>query len=72
MLQDIKGFAQFISVERGLMLFMISVGATFLTVGSLAWSSALFLGVLVFCIWSAADAMNNIFDQQLVYAFGPL
>lgn len=65
MLQDIKGFAQFISVERGLMLFMISVGATFLTVGSLAWSSALFLGVLVFCIWSAADAMNNIFDQQL-------
>ncbi len=65
MFQDVKGFAQFISVERGLMLFMISVGATFLTVESLAWSTALFLGVLVFCIWSAADAMNNIFDQQL-------
>jgi 4-hydroxybenzoate polyprenyltransferase len=65
MLQDFKGFAQFISVERGLMLFMISVGATFLTVGSIDWSAALFLGGLVFCIWSAVDAMNNIFDHEL-------
>lgn len=65
MFQDVKGLAQFISVERGLMLFMVSVGATFLAGGSLAWSTALFLGILVFCVWSAADAMNNIFDQQL-------
>lgn len=65
MLQDFKGLAQFISIERGLMLFMISVGATFLIVQSLAWSAALFLGVLVFCIWSAVDAMNNIFDHEL-------
>jgi 4-hydroxybenzoate polyprenyltransferase len=65
MLQDVKGLAQFISVERGLMLFMISIGATFLTVQSIAWSAAIFLGVLVFCIWSAVDAMNNIFDHEL-------
>ncbi|MCW4005349.1 MAG: UbiA family prenyltransferase [Candidatus Bathyarchaeota archaeon] len=60
-----KGFAQFISAERGLMLFLISVGVTFLLVESLAWTSAVFLGVMVFCIWSAADAMNNICDVDL-------
>jgi len=65
MFQNIKGFAQFISVERGLMLFMISIGVTFLIVETLAWSTALFLGILVFCIWSAVDAMNNIFDHEL-------
>ena len=65
MLQDVKGIAQFISVERGLMLFMISVGATFLTGNSLAWTTAFFLGMMVFCIWSAVDAMNNIFDHEL-------
>src|SRR4030065_126224 len=31
MFQDMRGFASFISVERGVMLFMISVGAAFLT-----------------------------------------
>ncbi len=65
MIQGLKGFAQFISVERGLMLFMISVGATFLTGGTLAWMPALFLGVIVFCIWSAVDAMNNLCDVDL-------
>lgn len=60
-----KGFAQFISVERGLMLLMISVGASFLMGGSLLWFEAFFLGVIAFCIWSAADAMNNIFDVDL-------
>jgi 4-hydroxybenzoate polyprenyltransferase len=65
MLRDLKGFAQFISVERGLMLFMISVGAAFLMAEPLAWSSALFLGVIVFCVWSAADAINNFFDVDL-------
>jgi 4-hydroxybenzoate polyprenyltransferase len=65
MFQDLKGFAQFISVERGLMLLMISVGASFLMGGSFVWFEAFFLGVIAFCIWSAADAMNNIFDVDL-------
>jgi 4-hydroxybenzoate polyprenyltransferase len=65
MFQDLKGFAQFISVERGLMVLMISVGASFLMGGSFAWFDAVFLGVIAFCIWSAADAMNNIFDVDL-------
>ena len=65
MFREVKGFAQFISVERGIMLFMISVGATFLTAETLAWSSALYLGVTVFCIWSAVDAINNVCDVDL-------
>jgi 1,4-dihydroxy-2-naphthoate octaprenyltransferase len=65
MFNDLKGFAQFISVERGLMVLMISVGASFLMGGSLVWFEAVFLGVIAFCIWSAADAMNNIFDVDL-------
>jgi 4-hydroxybenzoate polyprenyltransferase len=72
MIQDLKGFAQFISVERGLMLFMISVGATFLTGGTLAWPTALFLGVIVFCVWSAVDAMNNLCDVELDVLSDPL
>lgn len=65
MLRDLKGFAQFISIERGLMLFMIVVGATFLMGESIVWSSALFLGTIAFSIWSAADAINNFFDVDL-------
>ena len=65
MFQDLRGFAQFISVERGLMLFMISVGATFLMGKALAWSVAFFLGAIIFCIWSAVDAMNNLYDVDL-------
>jgi len=65
MFNDLKGFAQFISVERGLMVLMISVGASFLMGESLVWFEAVFLGVIAFCIWSAADAMNNIFDVDL-------
>ncbi|MGD6853370.1 MAG: UbiA family prenyltransferase [Candidatus Bathyarchaeia archaeon] len=65
MLQDLRGFAQFISVERGLMLFMISVGATFLAAKAFAWPTALFLGLIVFCIWSAVDAVNNLCDVDL-------
>ena len=65
MFDDLKGFAQFISVERGLMVLMISVGASFLMGGTLVWFDALFLGFIAFCIWSAADAMNNIFDVDL-------
>jgi 4-hydroxybenzoate polyprenyltransferase len=65
MFNDLKGFAQFISVERGLMVLMISVGASFLMGEALVWSDALLLGVIPFCIWSAADAINNIFDVDL-------
>ena len=65
MLRDLKGFSQFISAERGLMLFMLSVGAAFLTGETFAWTSAVFLGVIAFCIWSAADAVNNFFDVDL-------
>jgi len=65
MFREVKGFAQFISVERGIMLFMISVGTTFLMAGTLALSSALYLGVTVFCIWSAVDAINNVCDVEL-------
>ena len=72
MFHNVRGFAQFISVERGLMLFMISVGVTFLTAQSLAWSQALFLGLVVFCIWSAVDAMNNLCDVDLDLLSDPL
>ncbi len=65
MLRDLKGLTQFISAERGLMLFMISVGAAFLMGETLAWTSAVFLGAIAFCIWSAADAINNFFDVDL-------
>ncbi len=65
MFRDVKGFAQFISIERGLMLFMISIGATFLMAQTLAWSAAVYLGITVFCIWSAVDAINNVFDVEL-------
>jgi 4-hydroxybenzoate polyprenyltransferase len=65
MLREVKGFAQFISVERGMMLFMISVGATFLMTKTLVWSSALYLGFTAFCIWSAVDAINNLCDVDL-------
>jgi 4-hydroxybenzoate polyprenyltransferase len=72
MFQDMKSFAQFISVERGLMLFMISVGATFLIVQSLELTKALYLGVTVFCIWSAVDAINNVCDVDLDVLSDPI
>jgi 4-hydroxybenzoate polyprenyltransferase len=65
MFQNVKGFAHFISAERGLMLFMISIGATFLIVESMDLLKAVFLGVIAFCGWSAVDALNNIFDADL-------
>jgi 4-hydroxybenzoate polyprenyltransferase len=72
MFQDLKGFAQFISVERGLMVLMISVGVSFLMGESLVWFDAVLLGVITFCVWSAADAMNNIFDMDLDILSDPL
>jgi 4-hydroxybenzoate polyprenyltransferase len=72
MFQDMKGFAQFISVERGLMLFMIAVGATFLAGEAFDWPAALFLSLIIFCIWSAVDAMNNLCDVDLDVLSDPL
>lgn len=65
MLQDFRGLVHFISAERGLMLFMISVGTAFLTLQSLAWFQAVFLGSIVFCGWSGLDALNNFYDVDL-------
>ena len=72
MSQDLKGFAQFISAERGFMLFMISLGATFLMNQSSAWLTALFLGGTVFSGWSAVDAMNNLYDVDLDVLSDPM
>ena len=72
MFQDLKGAASFISVERGLMLFMISVAATFLIAEVISWPVALFLGFTVFCVWSAVDAMNNVYDVELDTLSDPL
>jgi 4-hydroxybenzoate polyprenyltransferase len=57
-----RGFGQFISIERGLMLYMISVAATFLIQGKLAWREAIYIGVMVFCGWSTVAAINNMCD----------
>lgn len=65
MLVGFRGFAQFISIERGLMLFAISVGTAFLTLGSLAWLQVVYLGVIVLCGWSGLAALNNVFDVDL-------
>ncbi|TET65735.1 hypothetical protein E3J49_00910 [Candidatus Bathyarchaeota archaeon] len=65
MFRSVKGFAQFISVERGFMLFTMSMGATFLIEENIAWLQAIYLGFIVFCGWSAVDAVNNICDADL-------
>ncbi len=65
MFRDVKGATGFISVERGLMLFLISVAVTFLMAEVVEWSAALFLGLIVFCAWSSVDAMNNLCDVDL-------
>ena len=72
MFPNAKGFAQFISAERGFMLFMISMGATFLIKENLAWLEAIYLGFIVFCGWSGVDAINNICDADLDVKSDPL
>lgn len=47
------------------MLYMISVTATFLIQGKPAWREAIYIGIMVFCGWSAVDAINNICDVNL-------
>jgi 4-hydroxybenzoate polyprenyltransferase len=72
MLQDAKGLARFISIERGIMILTMSMGTSFLTNKVFAWSSALYLGTIAFCIWSAVDAINNISDVELDVLSDPL
>ena len=72
MFPNATGFAQFISAERGFMLFMISMGATFLIKENLGWLEAIYLGFIVFCGWSGVDAINNICDADLDVKSDPL
>jgi 4-hydroxybenzoate polyprenyltransferase len=65
MLGTVKGFLTFISVERGLMLFMIVMGATFLVARNPTFAEAAYLGVVAFCLWSGVDAINNVYDVDL-------
>ncbi|MGD9130667.1 MAG: UbiA family prenyltransferase [Candidatus Bathyarchaeota archaeon] len=65
MLDTVKGFLTFISVERGLMLFMIAMGATFLVAQNPTFAEAVYLGVVAFCLWSGVDAINNVYDVDL-------
>jgi len=72
MLRDVKGFLTFISVERGIMLFMITMGATFLITENATLLRAIYLGFVAFCGWSGADAINNIYDVDLDVKSDPL
>jgi len=65
MLDTVKGFFAFISVERGIMLFMIAMGATFLVARNPTLTEAAYLGVVAFCLWSGVDAINNVYDVDL-------
>lgn len=65
MFDSVKGFLTFISVERGLMLFMIVIGATFLVAQNPTIAEAAYLGFVAFCLWSGVDAINNVYDVDL-------
>lgn len=65
MLHTLTGLPEFISIERGFMLCAISVAATFLFERKFAWQEATYVGLLVFCGWSAVDAINNVCDASL-------
>ena len=65
MLNSVKGFLTFISAERGLMLFMIAMGATFLVAQNSTLAEASYLGLIAFCLWSGVDAINNVYDVDL-------
>ncbi len=72
MFRNFNGFCLFISVERGYMLFMISMGVSVLIGKNLDWWEAICLGVITFCGWSGTDAINNIFDIELDRESDPL
>ncbi|MFZ7136951.1 MAG: UbiA family prenyltransferase [archaeon] len=65
MRDSLKGFMSFISVERGIMLFMINMGATFLIAQSSTLPNAVYLGIIAFLLWSGVDAINNVYDAEL-------
>ncbi|HER54655.1 MAG TPA: hypothetical protein ENO13_02010 [Candidatus Bathyarchaeota archaeon] len=65
MRDTLKGFLSFISVERGIMLFMINMGATFLIAQSSTLPNAVYLGIIAFFLWSGVDAINNVYDAEL-------
>ena len=65
MLRNVNGFLKFISFERGIMVFMITMGATFLMAENSTLLIAVYLGFVVFCGWSGVDAINNVFDVDL-------
>jgi len=65
MLRWLKGFYLFISAERGVMLFMISMGAALLIGGRSDWLEAVYLGLIGFFGWSCVDAINNVSDVEL-------
>jgi len=65
MLRGLKGFASFISAERGVMVFAIALCAAFLILDSAALKQAYYLGAIVFLGWSGVDALNNLFDKEL-------
>ena len=72
MLHRVKGFLTFISFERGIMLFMITMGATFLMAEKPTFFVAIYLGVVAFCGWSGVDAINNVYDVDLDVKSDPL
>jgi len=71
MLRWLKGFYLFISVERGIMLFMISMGTALLIGGRSDWLKAVYLGLIGFFGWSCMDAINNVSDVELDKASDP-
>ena len=72
MLRSVNGFCEFISVERGIMLFMIAMGAAFLIGERVTLFQAIYFGFVMFCGWSGVDAMNNVYDVDLDVKSDPL
>jgi 4-hydroxybenzoate polyprenyltransferase len=65
MFRNAKELASFISAERGIMLFMISMGSALLLQTTLSLEHALYFGFIGFFGWSSVDAINNICDVDL-------
>ena len=72
MFRAVVGLSRFISIERGFMLFMITVAAMLLMEKSLGTIQALFVGLIVLFGWSAVDSMNNVCDMTLDAKSDPL
>jgi len=72
MLRSVKGFLKFISIERGIMLFMIAMGSTFLISKNASLPEAIYFGIVSFCGWSGVDAINNVYDVDIDVKSDPL